>query len=184
VIEDSIIEIKNILGRFDQVLFKNFEKLVKQSIKSLKYNGKIIFFGNGGSASDAEHLATELVIKFKKKRKSLPSIALSANTALITACANDYGYENIFSRQLESLMSPKDVIIGISTSGKSKNVLKALNYAKENGNFTCLFTGLAFKKNKYNSLIKVPSTVTSRIQECHIFLGHELISNIEKNLKC
>ena len=183
MIESSILEIKNTFEQFDNILFKNFKKLVNQSVKSLKNNGKLIFFGNGGSASDAEHLATEFVIKFKKKRISLPSIALSANTALITACANDFGYENIFSRQLESLMKPEDTIIGISTSGKSKNVLKALNFAQKKGNFTCLLTGLSCKKKSYNSLIKVPSTITSRIQECHIFLGHELIENIEKKLK-
>ena len=168
------------ISLFDQNLNENFELLKTNVIKSLRSGGKVIFFGNGGSASDAEHLATEFIIKFKKKRISLPAISLTTNTSLITACANDFNFNYIFKRQLESLLNKKDVAIGISTSGKSKNVIMAMDFAKKNKNFVCLLTGINKVSNKYDCKISIPSKETARIQECHILIGHALIEEIEK----
>ena len=168
------------ISLFDKNLDKNFELLKTNVIKSLKKGGKVIFFGNGGSASDAEHLATEFIIKFKNNRISLPAISLTTNTSLITACANDFDFNYIFRRQLESLLNKEDVVIGISTSGKSKNVISALDFAKENKNFVCLLTGINKVSNKYDCNILIPSKETARIQECHILIGHALIEDIEK----
>ena len=176
---DKLIKTINL---FDKKLHENFGKLKKNIIESLKKGNKVIFFGNGGSASDAEHLATEFIIKFKSKRKSLPSISLTSNTSLITACANDFDFAYIFQRQLESLLDKGDVVIGISTSGKSKNVIKGLDFAKKKNSFTCLLTGANKISKKYNSIISVPSKETARIQECHILIGHALIEDIEKEI--
>lgn len=169
-----------VLNSFDRKLHANFEKLKTSTYNSLRKGKKVIFFGNGGSASDAEHLATEFIVKFKTERKSLPSISLTSNTSLITACANDFDFSYIFKRQLESILENGDIVIGISTSGKSKNVLKALDYANKKKNFTCLFTGNYKTKNKYKCIISIPSKETARIQECHILIGHALIEDIEK----
>ena len=183
VLKIYIKELGNILNQFDLKLENSLKKLIMASAEAIKLNKKIIFFGNGGSASDAEHLATELIIKFKNKRKSFASIALSANTSLITACANDYNFNYIFERQLESLLQKGDIVIGFSTSGKSKNILKALNYAKKKNNFSALFTGNRFnEKLSYDSVIKIPSKSTARIQECHILLGHIFVEEIEKQI--
>ena len=170
------------INLFDKKLYKNFNNLKINIIKSLKRGNKVIFFGNGGSASDAEHLATEFIIKFKNKRKSLPSISLTSNTSLITACANDFDFTYIFQRQLESLLNSGDIVIGISTSGKSENVIRALDFVRKKKNFTCLLTGTNEISKKYNSIISVPSKETARIQECHILIGHSLIEDIEKEL--
>ena len=170
------------INNFDKKINKNFENLKLNITQSLKNGNKVIFFGNGGSASDAEHLATEFIIKYKNKRKSLPSISLTTNTSLITACANDFNFSYIFKRQLESLLSNGDIVIGLSTSGRSSNVIKALDYAKKNRNYTCLLTGNRKINKKYDCIISVPSKETARIQECHILIGHALIEDVEKNL--
>ena len=170
------------INLFDAKLNKNFEHLKINVIKSLKNGKKIIFFGNGGSASDAEHLATEFVVKFNNKRKSMPSISLTSNTSLITACSNDFDFSYIFQRQLESLLAKGDIVVGISTSGKSDNVIRALDFAKKNKNYTCLLTGKNKINKNYNSIISIPSQETSRIQECHILIGHSLIEDVEKKL--
>lgn len=161
-----------------------FVQLVAASVACLKNGGKILFFGNGGSAADAQHLATELVVRFRKNRPSLAAIALTTDTSALTAIGNDFGFEDIFSRQVEGLGRKGDVVIGISTSGNSPNVLKALKLAREMGLVTVGFgggTGGKLPEVSDISLI-VPSAVTARIQECHILLGHMLCGAIEAEM--
>lgn len=151
-------------------------------ISECLFNGnKILLFGNGGSASDAQHIAAEFVGRFLKDRKSLAAIALTTDTSAITAIGNDYGFDRIFERQVEGLACKNDVLIGISTSGNSKNVLKALEYGKLNG---CITIGMSGNggglMNQYCDInIIVPSNVTARIQEMHILIGHVLCSAVD-----
>ncbi len=148
----------------------------------LKKEGKVILFGNGGSASDSQHIAAELVGRFQRERKAVPAIALTANTAVLTALANDYGYEVIFSRQIEALAQKNDVAIGISTSGKAKNVILGIKQAKKMGLKTIVLSGgegTELAKLADLSLI-VHSSVTARIQEAHITVGHILCELLEQ----
>jgi len=147
-------------------------------IKCLKSNNKILICGNGGSAADAQHMAAELVGKFKKKRKALAAIALNTNSSIVTAISNDYKFEEIFSRQIEALGKKGDVLIAISTSGKSKNILEALKSAKENKMKTIILTGIN-KNIKADCIIKVHSKDTPLIQEAHIFIIHTLCGLID-----
>ena len=150
---------------------------------TLKQGGSIYWLGNGGSASDAEHLAAELAGRFKDDRRPLSSYTLTSNSSLITAIANDYGYEQVFSRQVNAYLSSNDLIIGITTSGRSINVINALNAAMEIGATTCIMTG---KKNdfekKYDFVINVDSTKTCHIQEAHIAIGQALCGFIEEKV--
>ncbi|MFA4989250.1 MAG: D-sedoheptulose 7-phosphate isomerase [Candidatus Omnitrophota bacterium] len=151
-------------------------------IEALKKGGKLIVFGNGGSAGDAQHIAAELVGRFKKDRSALAALALTTNTSIITALANDFGYDVIFSRQLEALAGKFDVAFGISTSGKAKNVALGFKQARKMGLKTIALTG-----GDGGDLVKladlalvVPSGVTARIQEAHITIGHILCELIEE----
>ncbi|MDD2679696.1 MAG: D-sedoheptulose 7-phosphate isomerase [Candidatus Omnitrophica bacterium] len=151
-------------------------------IEALKKGGKLIVFGNGGSASDAQHIAAELIGRFKKDRPALAALALTTNTSVITALANDFGYETVFSRQLEALAGKLDVAFGISTSGRAKNVALALKQARKMGLKTIALTG-----GDGGELVRladialvVPSSVTARIQEAHITIGHILCELIEE----
>ena len=148
----------------------------------LKKNGKVILFGNGGSASDSQHIAAEFVGRFKKDRNALAAIALTTNTSILTALANDYGYELVFARQIEALGKKNDVAIGISTSGKAKNVVLGIKQAKKMGLKTIALTGTdggELTKLTDISLI-VPSSVTARIQEAHITVGHIVCELVEQ----
>lgn len=153
-------------------------------LASISSGGKLILFGNGGSAGDAQHIAAELVGRFELERKAFPAIALTTNTSTLTALGNDYSYDAIFSRQVEALAHEKDVIIGISTSGNSPNVLEAVRTAKKIGATTIGMTGekggLLASETQY--CLKVPSSSTARIQESHIMLGHLLCLLIEQEL--
>lgn len=148
---------------------------------SKKKNSKFLVCGNGGSATDADHFVTELVIKFKKKRKSLPAISLSSNSGLLTACANDYSFSYIFKRQLESLANKQDCIIFISTSGNSSNIIEAAKYANQKKIFSIGLTGKDGGKLKKlcNISYIVNSSSVARIQEMHIFLLHYFCQVIE-----
>ena len=150
-------------------------------IDSLKQGGKILIFGNGGSAADAQHIAAELVGRYKLERKGLSAIALSTDTSSLTAIANDYGYEHVFDRQIEALANPEDVAVGISTSGNSSNVINALQLAK---NIGCKSIGLSGKSggdmNKLCDVnLVIPANDTARIQEMHILVGHIICHLIE-----
>ena len=158
----------------------DIEKAANLIKEAFKNNNKIFFCGNGGSASDCNHLACEFISKFQKERKSLPAISLCSNNSIITAISNDYSFENIFIRQLEGLANKNDILIAISTSAKSKNILKAIEYAKENNLKVIFLTG----KNKTNIDVDIeinaPSCVTCEIQELHIAIGHIICEIIEE----
>lgn len=162
------------------------EKTISLISKSLKSNGKIIFCGNGGSAADAQHLVAELLIRLRPKinRRSLPAISLAMDTSTLTACGNDFNFEHIFSRPLESLGKKNDVLIAISTSGNSKNIINALKLARKIGIKTIGFlgTGGGIAKKYCDLSLIVPSNKTARIQECHIFLGHHILESVENNM--
>jgi D-sedoheptulose 7-phosphate isomerase len=143
--------------------------------------GKILLMGNGGSAADSQHIAAEIVGRFKKERRGLPAIALTTDTSILTSVGNDYGYEHIFSRQIEALCTPQDLVIGITTSGNSPNVVRAIEMAKQIGAVTVGMTGGTGGKLAtlcdYNLIM--PSADTPRIQEAHIFIGHSLCNLLE-----
>ena len=151
---------------------------------SLSAGGKLLLMGNGGSAADSQHIAAELIGRFKKERKAIPALALTVDSSSLTALGNDYGFESIFSRQVEALANPNDAIIGISTSGNSKNIIRALNLAREIGTKTIGFMGNdgGAMKGCVDIGIIVPSNDTARIQEVHITIGHIICEIIEQDL--
>lgn len=154
-------------------------------ISSLRNNGKIIFMGNGGSAADAEHLAAEFVGRFKKNRTALASISLASNISIITAVGNDFGFGEVFSRQIEALARPQDVIVAISTSGESENVIQATKKARELGLRSVGFLGKngGRLKGLVDISLVVPSNETARIQEMHILAGHIICEIVEEEFK-
>ena len=165
--------------------FEDFKKFLNFVIKTLKKGNKIILFGNGGSASDAQHIAAELVVKYKKKRKSIPAISLSTDTSTLTAIGNDFSFNDIFSRQLESIGKPGDIAIGITTSGKSKNVINALKLAKKKKITSVILTKKKYPKKKEiekisDFILGVPAEETARIQELHILVGHLMCAVIDE----
>lgn len=155
---------------------------VKKIISCYKKNKKFIIFGNGGSASDAQHFAAELVGRFKRERRALNAIALSTNTSVITALGNDYSFDIIFSRQIEAIAQKGDVVLGISTSGNSENIIRGMKSAKKMGCVTIGLTGLSGGKMKHcvDYCICVPSEDTPRIQELHITIIHIICDLIEE----
>ncbi len=159
-------------------------KIVNIITKCLKTNHKIVLFGNGGSACDAMHIATEFVVRFMKNRTSFPAIALNCNAAVLTAIGNDYGFDYTFARQVEALVTAGDVVIGISTSGKSVNVINGILQAKKNGAKTIGFTGKEGNKLAEISDItfNAPSSITAKIQEIHITVGHIICQLVEDEL--
>lgn len=148
----------------------------------LKQGGKLIFMGNGGSAADAMHMSAEYVAKFSKMRRGLPAIALSENISVITAIANDFNYDYVFARQLESLATAHDLIIGLSTSGESKNIVKAIEYCNQHGLKNLIFCGAS--NNTLSKIaqraFRMPSTVTARIQEAYLFVSHAICAIVEE----
>ncbi len=150
---------------------------------TIKNGGKILLMGNGGSAADSQHIAAEIVGRFKKERKGMPAIALTTDTSILTSVGNDYGYNYIFARQIEALCRPEDLVIGLTTSGNSANVVSAIEAANAIGATTVGLTGGT--GGKLNSLctynIVIPSSVTARIQEAHIFVGHSLCEILESD---
>lgn len=147
----------------------------------IKKGGKLVLFGNGGSAADSQHIAAELVGRFEKERSPLPAMALHTNTSSLTAIANDYSFDSVYSRQVEAFCYPNDVVIGLSTSGNSPNVVKGLDAAKKKGCLVIALTGISGGKcsEVANSTIKVASKRTSIVQECHIAIGHIFSKIIE-----
>jgi len=151
-------------------------------VSALRQGGKVLLFGNGGSAADAQHIAAELVGRFVFNRPALPALALSVNSSCVTAIGNDYGFDQVFMRQLEALARSGDVAIGISTSGNSANVVQALVAAKKMGLRTVALTGQTGGEllDKVDHCICVPSKETPRIQECHILIGHIISELVER----
>lgn len=150
---------------------------------ALRRGGRVIFAGNGGSAADAQHFAAEFVSRFEFDRPGLPSMSLTTDTSMITAIANDYGYEALFRRQLEAQARPGDVFVGITTSGRSRNVLAAFEACRKLNVAAVALCGLGGDlEERVDYLIRVPSLSTPRIQECHVLLGHMLCAQVETGL--
>ena len=169
-IEDSI-----------EMIIPQVEEASKLAIQTLKNGGKILFCGNGGSAADAQHIAAELSGRYKKERKGLAGLALTTDTSVLTAVGNDYGYDRVFDRQVEALANSGDLLIGISTSGNSQNIINAFEVVKEMG---CQTIGLSGRDGgKFNDVcdlnVIVPSDNTARIQEMHILIGHTICQLID-----
>lgn len=181
-IEDSLKVKKMILD--DLAAVKSIEKAADQCIKALKKGNKIILAGNGGSAADAQHIAGELVNRFGFERPGLAAVAITTDTSVITSISNDYGFDKVFSRQIEAIGKKGDVFISLSTSGISANILEAIKEAKSKGIFTIGLTGKSGGKmsDMCDLLLKVPVDDTPRIQEVHILIGHIICSLIENRL--
>ena len=183
-IEDSLAESAYVKLLLLQRRSGVIEEIGRRLVRVFRRGGKILIFGNGGSAADAQHIAAELESKFLRERRALPCLALTTNTSTLTAVGNDYGYDRTFARQVEAYARKGDAIIAISTSGNSRNVLEAVKRAKKAGAVTIGLTNE--KGGKLRSLadlcLCVPSTDTQRVQECHIAVGHVLGELIEASL--
>ncbi|KAB2877963.1 D-sedoheptulose 7-phosphate isomerase [bacterium] len=177
------IEAKSLLLSND-TLIKTIEDVVTTLVQTFRIDGKVLFCGNGGSAADAQHLAAELSGRFYLDRKPLFAEALHTNSSHVTAVANDYGYDEVFSRLVTAMGRKGDVLIAISTSGNSQNIIKAIETAKKAEMLTVGFTGEKGGKMKdmCTYLVNVPSNDTPRIQECHILVGHIICELVEKKL--
>jgi len=169
----------------DNSIIDLLDKIGNIVCNALNDNKKIILFGNGGSAADAQHIAAELIGRFETERAGLPAIALSCNTSNITAIGNDYGFDQIFSRQIEALGKNGDIAIGISTSGNSTNIINALEKSLQKGLITFGFTGDSKCKMDEicDSVFHAPSAITAKIQECHIMAGHIICGIIDRKIK-
>jgi D-sedoheptulose 7-phosphate isomerase len=177
-VNDNIKSHLSLLKLSDEI-----DKAIKVISKKLQNGGKLLLCGNGGSAADAQHLAAEFLVRLRPNinRKAIPAISLAQDTSTLTACGNDYSFDDIFVRTLQAIGTKKDILICITTSGNSKNILKVLKEAKKKNIFTIGFLGNKGGKAKKNCDIKlvVNSNNTARIQECHIFLGHFILQNVE-----
>lgn len=178
-INESINVKKQLLNHVDLI-----DKAANKLIDAYRNGNKVLIFGNGGSAADAQHIAAEFVGKFYMERKPLPAQALTVNTSSLTAIGNDYSYDDVFSRQINAFGKSRDVAIGITTSGNSKNVINAMIEAKKLGIYTIGLTGIGGGKlkNYVDICVAVPSSDTPRIQECHILIGHIICQFVEKGL--
>jgi D-sedoheptulose 7-phosphate isomerase len=167
-----------------QMLSHPFAETLELLERSVRHGGKLLLFGNGGSAADAQHIAAELVIRYKADRSPIAAIALTTDSSALTACGNDLGFDAIFERQVEAVGRANDVAVGISTSGNSPNVLKGLRQARAMGLKTVGLTGAGGGQmpSLCDALIVVPSSVTARIQEMHITIGHVLCKALEQRL--
>jgi D-sedoheptulose 7-phosphate isomerase len=181
-VQDSV-SIKQKLG-MDAELMSRTVKVARMVSQSLRRERKLLLFGNGGSAADAQHIAAEFVSKYRQERRPLAALALTVNTSCLTAIGNDFGFDLVFSRQMEAFGTRGDVAIGISTSGNSENVLQALKVARKMGITTVGLTGKdgGRMKSRVDYCLAVPSNDTARIQECHILLGHIICQIAEQNL--
>lgn len=181
ILEDSLNEHINIIKTVSS-LNKEIINLANTAVSTIKNGNKILIMGNGGSAADSQHMATEIAVRYKKNRRALPAISLSTDTSILTAAANDLSFDRIFARQIEAIANPNDLVIGISTSGKSKNIIEGFRTAKAKG---CLTAGLLGNSGGdalplVNYPVIVASDNTPRIQECHIFIIHLIAEIIEE----
>jgi len=180
---DASIAVKRALLE-DEALLQNLEKAARAMVRALQSGGKILLFGNGGSAADAQHIAAELAGRYKLERPGLAAVALTVNTSVLTAIANDYSFEHVYARQVEALGGPGDVAIGISTSGNSMSVVHGLETARRKGLVTIAMTGASGGrlKSRAEICLQAPSNETPRVQECHILIGHILCEYVEEEL--
>lgn len=184
-IQDAIrasIRVKELLLS-DEKLLEQIESVACRMVEAYRSGHKTLWAGNGGSAADAQHMAAELVNKFRFDRAGLPAIALTVNPSVVTAVGNDYGYDRLFAKQVEAFAQEGDVFIGISTSGNSRNLVEVLPLCRERGVVTVALTGeRACPMDAYDYIIKVPSDETPRIQECQTLIGHILCGIVEEEL--
>ena len=181
-IRRQLAESARVKQTFSDALVARIAEFAMRSAAAIRHGGKLVFFGNGGSAADAQHLAAELVVRLRTERPGLPALALTTNTSVLTAAGNDYGFERIFSRQMESLVGPHDVVVALSTSGTSPNIVKAIETGRARGAFLVALTGETggALAAKVDLLLDVPSRDPQRIQEAHITIGHIACSIIER----
>jgi D-sedoheptulose 7-phosphate isomerase len=184
-LESEFAEHTALVGDTRKALVGEFTGLVSACSHALGAGNKLVFFGNGGSAADAQHLATELVVRYKQNRPALAAIALTTDTSALTAIGNDFGFESLFARQVEALCRRGDVAIGISTSGNSENVVRGLQAARTLGAVTVGFAGAGGGRlaGQVDYSIFIPSKTTARIQEMHLLLGHTLCALLEKEVE-
>lgn len=164
--------------------YPSVEQIAHAMTRAIQSGHKVLWCGNGGSAADSQHLAAEFVGHFHRERRGLPSIALTTDTSILTSVANDYGYEEVFRRQVEAHCVEGDVLVGITTSGNSRNVCSALRSGREHGAFTVAFTGASGGEAAEiaHATLRVPSSVTARVQECHILCGHILCEWVDRTI--
>ena len=181
-IRRQLAESARIKQSFSDELIGGIAQFAEKCAAALRSGGKIVFFGNGGSAADAQHLAAELVVRLQTERPGLAALALTTNTSVLTAAGNDYGFERIFSRQIESLVTRQDVLVALSTSGNSPNVVQGVAAGRQRGAFLVALTGNSggALAGKVDLLLNVPSSEAQRIQEAHITIGHIACSLIER----
>ena len=167
---------------FSSELIGRIAQFAEKSAAALRAGGKLVFFGNGGSAADALHVADELVVRLQTERPGLAALALTTNPSVLTAAGNDYGFEFIFSRQIEALVSKQDVLVALTTSGNSPNVMRGVEAGRARGAYVVAFTGETGGQlaGKVDLLLNVPSNDAQRIQECHITIGHIACSLVER----
>src|SRR5258708_11503022 len=184
-IRRQLAESARVKQSFSNELVERISQLAEKCAAALRTGGKIVFFGNGGSAADASHLAAELVVRLRAERQSLASIALTTNPSVLTAAGNDYGFERIVSRQIASLVAAKDILVALSTSGNSPNILRGVEAGRARGAYVVAFTGETggALASKVDLLLNVPSHDPQRIQESHLTIGHIACSLIEQ-LSC
>ncbi len=181
-IRRQLEESARVKQNFSGELIGRIAQFAEKSAAALRGGGKLVFFGNGGSAADALHLAAELVVRLRTERRGLAALALTTNPSVLTAAGNDYGFERIFSRQIESLVAAQDVLVALSTSGESPNVLRGVEAGRIRGAYLVALTGDTggHLASKVDLLLNVPSKDAQRIQECHITIGHIVCSLIER----
>jgi D-sedoheptulose 7-phosphate isomerase len=181
-IRRQLAESARVKQSFPDELVERISQLAEKSAAALRAGGKIVFFGNGGSAADALHLAAELVVRLRAERKGLAALALTTNPSVLTAAGNDYGFERIFSRQIESLVAANDILVALTTSGNSPNILRGVEAGRARGAYLVAFTGETggALAGKVDLLLNVPSRDPQRIQESHITIGHVVCSLIEQ----
>lgn len=184
--KDHLLEISNIAREMSECneLAEDIEKIVIAGLATISNNKKIMLAGNGGSAADSQHMAAEYVSRFAFNRPALPAIALTVDTSIITSIGNDYGFEEIFCRQIEAIGQEGDILFAYSTSGKSKNILKAIEVSKKKKIISVLFTGINDESFSVSPdiIIRTPSKNTAKIQEGHLMLGHIICGQIEQRL--
>jgi len=180
IFDDSIKTIQQ-----SKILDNKISLVVQQILASIRVGGKIVAIGNGGSAADSQHFVAEFIGRFEKERKSIPALALTTDTSILTALGNDYGFEFVFSRQCESMVNKNDIMFAITTSGKSKNILECIKIAKKNGAYVVGVTGNNRKELEKDSdiVLSVPSESTPRIQEAHRIILHIICELVELNFK-
>jgi D-sedoheptulose 7-phosphate isomerase len=178
-----VAEHRRVIDALD-ALVPQVEAAGQRLVDALRAGGKVLWMGNGGSAADSQHLAAELVGRFQRERRAYASVALTTDTSVLTAVANDYGYATVFERQIEALCRPADAVVGITTSGNSANVVQAVRRARALGAFTLGLTGAAGGRlaDEADLCLRVPSSTTARIQEAHLLIGHLLCDWVETAL--